>query len=177
MFRENVTETQPDGTVRTTPTEAAAVRVTYAQPSWSAYNQAQTTGKGHFCRLLRDLVANVPTPPQHGAGNRPLAMPDLLFGMAFKVNSGLSFRRFMSDFRAARDAGFVDHAASFNALTEGMKLDEVTPILHDLITETAKPLAALESRFAVTVPAWERSASIATTRRSGEAASPTSAIT
>jgi transposase len=148
LFRETRTEVAPDGAAITTTTEAASVRVTYAQ-NWSAYNQAQATEKDHFCRLLKDLVANVPTPPQHGAGNRRLAMPDLLFGMAYKVYSGFSSRRFMSDLRAARDAGLVGHAASFNAIIEGMRSEEVTPILQDLIVETAKPLAALESRFAV----------------------------
>jgi transposase len=148
LFRETKTETAPDGTVTTTETEAASVRVTYGQ-NWHAYDQAATTEKDHFCRLLRDLVANVPTPPQQGAGNRRFNMPDLLFAMAYKVYSGFSSRRFHTDLRAARDAGLVEHAASFSALCEGMRLDEVTPILLDLVTATARPLAALETEFAV----------------------------
>lgn len=148
LFREQVTETKPDGTVTTTTTEAAKVRVTYAQ-DWKAYNAAQTTEKDHFCRLLKDLVADVPTPAQQGSGNRRLAMSDLIFAAAFKVYSGFSARRFMCDLRAARDNGHVAYAASYNALLEGMQLEELTPILHDLITATAKPLAALETQYAV----------------------------
>src|SRR5688572_29163454 len=52
-------ETKPDGTV----IETRAARVTYSQP-WSAYNKAQTTEKRQFCALLRDLVADIPTPEQ-----------------------------------------------------------------------------------------------------------------
>src|SRR5437870_5374400 len=50
-------ETAPDGTV----TETRSVRVTYPQ-QWAAYNLAQTTEKQAFCLLLRDLVADVPSP-------------------------------------------------------------------------------------------------------------------
>ena len=47
MKRETVTETAPNGSVRTTVTETAAVRVTYPQ-NWPAYNAAQTTEKSAF---------------------------------------------------------------------------------------------------------------------------------
>jgi SWIM zinc finger len=73
-------ETAPDGTV----TETRAVRVSYGQ-NWSAYNAAQTTEKDHFCLLLRDLCAAVPTPEQRGAGRRFLLLSDKLFAAAFKI--------------------------------------------------------------------------------------------
>src|SRR5262245_21378846 len=57
--RETVTESKPDGTVTTTTTETRKVRLTYAQ-NWPAYNAAATTEKDEFCRLLKDLVANIP---------------------------------------------------------------------------------------------------------------------
>jgi len=149
LFREQRIETRPDGTVTTTTTEAAKVRVTYGQPNWSAYHKAQTCEKDEFCKLLKDLVANIPTPSQTGSGNRRLAMPDLLFGMAYKVYSGFSARRFMCDLRNASEQGHVGHAASYNAILEAMQLEEVTPILHELIETSAKPLAAVETQFAV----------------------------
>lgn len=148
LFREQVTETKPDGSITTTTTETAGVHVTYAQ-NWPAYNAAQTTEKDHFCRLLRDLVANVPTPSQQGAGRRRLPLSDLLFAAAYKVYSGFSGRRFMSDLRAARDNGLVKHAAAYNSIFDVMQLEEITPILHELIATTAKPLAAVETDFAV----------------------------
>ncbi|HEX7408208.1 MAG TPA: transposase, partial [Candidatus Binatia bacterium] len=149
LFREHVTETKPDGTVQTTTTEAASVRVTYGQPNWHAYNAAQTTEKDHFCRLLHDLVADVPALPQTGAGRRRAPLSDTLFAAAYKVYSGFSARRFMSDLRAAREQGLVSRAPAYNTLFDVMQLEEVTPILHELITATAKPLAALETQFAV----------------------------
>lgn len=148
LFREKVTETAPDGTVTTTETEKAGVRVTYAQ-NWPAYNAAQTTEKDHFCRLLSDLTKNIETPEQKGAGNRRLQFSDAMFAAAYKVYSGFSARRFMCDLRAAREEGLVDKAISYNALFDVMQLEEVTPILQDMVTTTAKPLAALETQFAV----------------------------
>ncbi|MFI5397237.1 MAG: transposase [Candidatus Binatia bacterium] len=146
--RESVTETKPDGTVSTTTTETTGVRVTYSQ-NWPAYNAAQTTEKDEFCRLLKDLVAGVPTPAQAGAGRRRTPLPDLIFASAYKVYSGFSSRRFMSDLRAARDDGLVGHAAAFNSIYDVMQEESLTPILHDLIAITAKPLATVESQFAV----------------------------
>jgi len=149
LFREQVTETKPDGTVTTTTTEAAKVRVTYAQPSWAKYNAAQTSETDHFCRLLRDLVADVPTPEQKGAGNRRMSMADAIFAAAYKTYSGFSGRRFMSSLRAAREDGLITKAVCYNAIFKLMQSEELTPILHELVTATAKPLAALETQFAV----------------------------
>lgn len=149
LFREQVTETKPDGTVTTTTTEAAKVRVTYGQPNWPAYNTAQTTEKDHFCRLLHELVAQIPTPPQEGPGRRRLPLSDMIFAAAFKVYSGFSGRRFMSDMRAAKEQGLVGNAPRYNSIFDVMQLEEIVPILHDLIERTALPLAAVESQFAV----------------------------
>lgn len=148
LFREQTTETKPDGTVTTTTVEAKAVRVTYAQ-NWPAYNAAQTTEKEHFLRLLHDLMAKVPTPEQKGAGRRRLPLSDMLFAAAYKTYGGFSGRRFSTDLRSARDQGLIDHAPAFNTVFDVLRLEEVTPILHELITATAKPLAAVETQFAV----------------------------
>lgn len=149
LFRETKTETAPDGTVTTTTTETSAVKVTYGQPSWPAYNAAQCSEKDHFLRLLRDLVATVETPEQKGSGNRRVALSDAIFAATLKVYSGFSGRRFMCDLRAARDNGFTDRAISYNALFDAMQLQEITPILHDMIAATSTPLAALETQFAI----------------------------
>jgi transposase len=149
LFREQVTQTKPDGTVSTTTTEATSVRVTYQQPSWNRYNTAQTTEKDHFCRLLHELVADIPTPPQTGAGRRRLPLSDLIFAAAYKVYSGFSARRFMSDLRTAQEDGLIGNAPRYNTIFDVMQLEELTPILHELVTATAQPLAALETDFAV----------------------------
>jgi len=148
LFRESRTETKPDGTVTTTETEAAGVRVTYTQ-DWKAYNAAQTTEKDHFCRLLHDLTKDIPTPPQQGAGNRRVNLADAVFACAYKVYGGFSSRRFMSDLRSAKEAGLIGDTLAYNTLCETMQSEELTPILHELITATAKPLASVETQFAV----------------------------
>ncbi|MDX2166478.1 MAG: IS5 family transposase [Deltaproteobacteria bacterium] len=137
-------EMAADGTV----TETRAVRVSYTQ-EWSSYNAAATTEKEHFCRLLRDLTANVPTPPQTGAGNRRLPLSEVVFAAAFKVYSGFSGRRFMTDLRSARDAGLVEHAPHYNSISEAMESEALTPILHQLIEQSSLPLREVEQDFAV----------------------------
>ena len=92
-------ETKPDGTV----IETRAARVTYSQ-NWTAYNAAQTSEKEQFCTLLRDLVADVPSPEQK-RGRPSLPLSDMIFAAAFKVYSTVSGRRFMTDLRDAHANG------------------------------------------------------------------------
>ncbi len=136
-------ETAPDGTV----TETRAVRVTYAQ-NWPAYNAAQTTEKATFCRLLRDLCAEIPTPEQSGAGRRCLPMADMIFAAAFKVYSTVSARRFMTDLREAASAGLIDKAPHYNSVLNVIESDVVTPILHQLIEASSLPMREIEQDFA-----------------------------
>jgi transposase len=136
-------ETAPDGTV----TETRSVRVTYPQP-WAAYNRAQVTEKDAFCVLLRDLVADVPSPEQkRGRPAQPLN--DMLFSAAYKVYSTVSGRRFMSDLREATAKGLIDRTPHYNSIFNVLDNEAVTPILKALITRSAMPLKALETNFAV----------------------------
>jgi transposase len=136
-------ETAPDGTV----TETRAARVTYAQ-NWPAYNAAQTSEKAQFCTLLRDLVADVPTPEQK-RGRPSLPLSDMLFAAAFKVYSTFSGRRFMTDLSAAQAQGLIDKTPHYNSIFNVLDRDDVSPILEDLITRSALPLRALETQFAI----------------------------
>lgn len=136
-------EKAPDGTV----TETRAVRVTFAQ-NWPAYNQAATTEKDHFCRLLRDLCATVPSPVQ-GKGRPRLPLSDALFSAGYKVYSTLSGRRFMTDMREAASKGYVESAPCYNSIFKVIESEEVTPILHRLIEQSALPLREVEQDFAV----------------------------
>ena len=135
-------ETNADGTVTTT-----AQRVTYSQ-NWSAYNEAQVNEKDTFMRLLADLCSGIPQPPQ--ANGRPrLPLADMVFAAVFKVYSGFSSRRFQSDLREAHSRELVSPVPHFNSVTNYMASEELTPLLHALIVESAIPLRALESDFAV----------------------------
>lgn len=133
-----------DGTV----TETRGVKVSYTQ-EWSSYNAAQTTEKENFVRLLRDLCATVATPQQQGAGNRRLPWSDMIFSSAFKVYSTVSARRFMCDLRDAEHRGLVERAPRYNSIFDFMQQEEVTPVLHDLITASSLPLREVETTFAV----------------------------
>lgn len=136
-------EAKPDGTV----IETRTARVTYSQ-NWPAYNRAQTTEKGQFCTLLRDLVSTVPT-PEPKRGRPPLPLSDMLFAAAFKTYSTVSGRRFMTDLSSAQALGFIDKTPHYNSIFNVLDREDVTPILTELITRAALPLKALESDFAV----------------------------
>ena len=146
ILKREVTTT-PDG--ETTVTETAAVRVTYSQ-DWPAYNAAQCAEKELFLFLLRDLCSAVPEPARAAAGGRPsIPIRDALFSAAFKVYSGMSSRRFMTDLRDAAAKGYIGRAAHFNTTLNIIENPAIEPILHQLITTSAAPLSAVESQFAV----------------------------
>jgi transposase len=136
-------ETTPDGTV----VETRAARVTYAQ-QWPAYNKAQTTEKSQFCTLLRDLVADVPS-PEYKRGRPSLPLSDMIFSAAFKVYSTVSGRRFMTDLQSAVDAGLISALPHYNSIFNILDRESLTPILQELITRSALPLKAVETDFAV----------------------------
>jgi len=143
MQRETVTNAKGETTV----TETRAVRLTYAQ-NWPAYNAAQTTEKDTFCKLLRDLCANVPQPAP-GRGRPRLPIGDMLFAAAFKVYSTVSGRRFMTDLRHAQEQGLIERTPHYNSIFNVIEDETLTPILHDLITTSAAPLKEVEQDFAV----------------------------
>jgi hypothetical protein len=136
-------EMKPDGTV----IETRAARMTYSQP-WAAYNKAQTTEKAQFCTLLKDLVAEVPS-PEYKRGRPSLPLSDMIFSACYKVYSTVSGRRFMTDLRAAADAGLIDAMPHYNSIFNVLDRESLTPVLQELITRSAMPLAALETDFAV----------------------------
>ena len=126
-----------------------APRPTYKQ-DWKAYNAAQTNEKRHFAELLRDLCRNVQEPPPRPGPGRPrLPLADLVFACAYKVYSTVSARRFMCDLSDAQERGFIDKVPHFTAIAKALEMPELTPILRALIVESSRPLASLESDFAV----------------------------
>ena len=132
--------------------QASPSRLTYKQ-NWTAYNAAQTTEKHRFQVLLADLCRGVKEParPHDGAkvGRPPLPMADRVFASAFKVYSTTSGRRFTCDMKDAEARGHVSQAPHFNSISRFLESPELTPILGDLIRESALPLRAVERDFAV----------------------------
>jgi transposase len=143
------TTSRTDGKVTTTVTETVKTvkRTTYKQ-DWPRYNAAATTEKAAFLVLLRDLCAGIPDPPQ-GKGRPRLRTGDVVFSIAYKVYSGLSGRRFMSDLGDARDGGHISCAPRHSTLFRYLDMPDLTPLLRDLITASSLPLAAVETDFAV----------------------------
>lgn len=147
--RETTENADGSTTVTESVTIKATKRVTYPQ-NWPAYNLAQTHEQDEFQRLLNDLCAGIPTPPRQPGkpGRPPLPLSDALFAVVYKVYSTFSGRRFISDLRAAQERGYLDRLPHFNSIFNYLENPELTPILHQLIATTSRPLASVETDFA-----------------------------
>lgn len=119
----------------------------YSQ-DWTAYNISQTTEKAEFLRLLSDLTRGFADDPQMN-GRPALPLGDMLFSIIFKVYSQMSSRRFTTDLQDAHAKGFIDECPHYNSLNRYMEKESLTEHLQRLVEETSKPLASLESNFAV----------------------------
>ena len=137
-------ETLPDGS--TVVTEA--VRVTYPQ-DWPAYNRAQCQEEGTAKVLLAALCDGIQSLPYKGTGRRPLPLRDVVYGATMKVYGTMSGRRSTTDILACEEAGHIEHAAHYNTIFRHVERPELLPLLSRLVDESAKPLAAVERRFAV----------------------------
>jgi transposase len=136
-------EARPDGTTTVTKT----VRVTYAQ-NWPAYNAAQSHEKTRVAELLRGLCEGVAQPPQ-GRGRPRLPLGDMVFSAVMKIYSTVSGRRAASDLRECEAKGYVASAPHYNSVFHYLEDPALTPILKALVEESASPLKAVESDFAV----------------------------
>jgi transposase len=122
---------------------------TYAQPDWSAYTEAQCNEKAEFLTLLSDLCRTIVEPEcKTGRGRPPVPLPAQVFGACFKVWSGLSGRRFMTDIREAHHQGYVSAPVHFNVIARFFEDDDNTTLLKELVNASALPLKGLESQFA-----------------------------
>lgn len=142
--------TNPDGT--TTVSETLTVkRATYRQ-DWSAYNTAQCEEKAEVQKLLRGLCDGImqPAQPSQNRGGRPrLPLADVVYGATMKVYTTFSGRRATTDIRECEAKGFVDHAPHYNSIFRYLEQPTLTPLLKTLVEESALPLKAIESSFAV----------------------------
>jgi len=131
----------PQGTV------TEKVHLTYSQ-AWTAYNEAQKAEVHLFDELLKDLVKAIPEPEQT-FGRPRLSIHETLFCAIQKVYSQLSSRRAYSLFENAKEKGQIEHAPDFNVPSKLFKNPEMTPLLHELVTLSALPVAGIEVDFAV----------------------------
>lgn len=132
----------PDFTVDT-----HKIQVTFPQ-NWAAYNAAQTHEQEKFVVLLRGLCDTISQPPQ--AFGRPrLPLSDVIFGIGLKVYTTMSGRRAMTSFREAQAKGLLDKAPSFTSTFRYLENPTLTPLFKALIEQSALPLRAVESDFAI----------------------------
>ncbi|MFZ3148152.1 MAG: IS5 family transposase [Methanothrix sp.] len=130
-----------------TGTVTEKVHLTYTQ-AWNAYNEAQIAEIKLFDELLKDLVKAIPEPEQT-VGRPRLSLQETLFCSIQKVYSQLSSRRASGLFQNATERGQINHAPHFNSPSKLFNNEEMTPILHELVTLSALPVAGLENDFSV----------------------------
>jgi transposase len=136
-------EKRPDGTEITTK----AMRVTYAQ-DWPVYNEAQTHEEDRFVILLRDLCNGIEQ-PEYKFGRPRLPLSDVVFGLVFKSYSTMSGRRFTCALKEAETNGLIAKAAHYNSAYRYLEDAELTPLLKSLVEQSASPLGAVETEFAI----------------------------
>jgi len=143
---------QPDGATVVTQT----TRVTYRQ-DWPVYNAAQTHERGHFLELLRGLCDGIVQPPQSRGRPRHL-VADVVFSLVCKVYAMRSGRRSMSDLRGEDLKRFLGTVPHYNSVFRCLEDPSLMPLLKTLIEESAAPLKAVETDFAVDSSGFSTSA-------------------
>lgn len=132
-----------DGSVTVTKTK----KITYSQ-NWKAYDKAQTNEKTLFQKMLFDVCQEIEE-PVYEFGRPMMPIRDMIFSSALKVYSTFSLRRFMADHSIALEKGYVSNKCSYRVISKYMCKKDLTPILLNLITISASPLKAVETKFAI----------------------------
>ena len=128
-------------------TQTKGVKISYSQ-DWKAYNHSQTNEKLIFMKLLKDLCENIEQ-PEYKFGRPTLPISDMLFASALKVYTTFSLRRFISDFKIAKEMNLVDTTCTYANICYFMQREDLTEILKKLISMSASPLREVETDFAV----------------------------
>ena len=137
-----------DGTVTETKSITFEEKKSYTQVS-SAYYLAQTTEKKRFQVLLQDLCRNLPDPEHNKPGPKPHRTKDAIFAMCYKVYCGFSARRFSCDLADAHTEGYLTRTIPGMKVAAFMENPAFTPMLFDLVQQSAAPLRTVETEFAV----------------------------
>lgn len=127
--------------------ESVLEKQTYSQ-DWTLYNNAQIHEFEIFDQLLYQLVSTIEEQEQH-MGRPRLKLTDKIFCSVMKAYSQLSGRRAHCLYVQAMDRQQITHAPHFNAISKTLIKKEITPLLYGLVRLSAKPLAYIETDFAV----------------------------
>ncbi len=136
-------ETKPDGT----ETYTQSIKMTCTQ-EWNPYDNAQMHEQEHFVALLRELC-NVIEQPEYKFGRPKLPLADVVFGIVFRSYTAMSGRRFMSVMNNTDIKRIIEKSPSFASNARYLENPELTPLLKSLIEQSASPLKAVETDFAV----------------------------
>ncbi|MEK6886071.1 MAG: transposase [Nanoarchaeota archaeon] len=117
--------------------------------NWRAYNNSQTREKIIVLNLLKELASMTEGNPYAGKGRHPQPVNHMIFCMCFKVYSGLSARRLISDLELCRNKNFINSVPHFNSICNYFDNHNVTKHLKFLIELSALPVAQLETKFAI----------------------------
>lgn len=127
-------------------TVTQSMKITYTQ-DWKAYTTAQTSEITMFDSLLKDLVNSVEEPEQV-MGRPRLSDKTLFFCAIQKVYSQLSSRRARTLYGNAKQREQIGKAPNYNSINIFLNREDITPILHNLLTISALPLKSVETCFA-----------------------------
>ena len=83
------------------------------------------------------------------SGRPRLPLSDIIFGLVYKSYTTMSGRRFTSELKEAELNGLVTKAPHYNSSSRYLENSELTPLLKSLIEQSATPLKAVETDFAV----------------------------
>jgi len=127
--------------------EHKKIKVNYNQ-SWASYNLAQSQELELFYRFLYQLVSTIEEQEQH-MGRPRLKLSDQIFCCIMKIYSQLSSRRAQCLYEQALEQNQITHAPHFNVVSKTLNKNEIQPLLLNLVHISAKPLADIETKFAI----------------------------
>lgn len=138
-----------DGEIPTLTAEEKkkAMKPTYTQ-DWDAYDRAQLNEQAHFDVLLRELCDLV-VQPNYEFGRPRLPVSDMVYCAALKVYFGMSRRRVGTAVARACERGLIDQVPAHSSITRYLNDPDLTPVLKHLVQQSARPVAAIESEFAL----------------------------
>jgi transposase len=115
---------------------------------WPKYNAAQVHEPENFPKLLHELCAGINEPAQP-FGRPAFAIADMLFAMVLKVYLKKTARKVMDELGRAHKDGLISKMPCYNSLLNYVDSETVTPYLRELVVESSKVMAGVETVFAV----------------------------
>jgi transposase len=133
--------------VHATPIEPATrpPKKNYAQ-NWAAYDLGQTKELPVVQQLLDDLASSIAEPSRlpSESGRPPVPLHDQFFAAVLKVWAGKSGRRATGFWANAARDGYLEGKVGRMTVQRFLNREDMTPVLSNLVTMSALPLAGLE---------------------------------